>query len=141
MLTTEQLNAIKERAEKATNVNNSGWYVDEDYSDTIRDAWDCELIAQVVRGKENDAEFIAHAREDIPALLQTVEALSAILAETEETRDKIAKDWSNLLDERVTLKAKIATYESLAQEFDYGAILDEMACEAMKEYEGGGTDD
>jgi hypothetical protein len=92
MLTTEQLNAIKERAEKATNVNNSGWYVDEDYSDTIRDAWDCELIAQVARGKDNDAEFIAQARTDIPALIAEVERLRkeiSFIANVDMTKNAI----------------------------------------------------
>ncbi|MEK4910619.1 hypothetical protein [Niallia sp. FSL M8-0099] len=133
MLTTEQLNAIKERAEKATA---GEWFVLHHTDIAVENPPGSSFADGIAFADGNDdAEFIAHARGDIPALLQTVEALTAILAETEETRDKIAKDWSNLLDERVTLKSKIATYESLAQEFNYGAILDEMACE------GGDSDD
>jgi len=78
-MTPEQLNAIKERANKATNVNNSGWCVDEEYPDIIREAWDHELIAQVARGKEVDAVFIAHARQDIPELIAEVERLNHIV--------------------------------------------------------------
>lgn len=79
MITQTELNAIKERAEKATAGSAPAWhtpkwYVDEEYPDTVRNAWDCELIAQSIPTIA-DAEFIAHAREDIPRLVAEIEWL------------------------------------------------------------------
>ncbi len=71
LLTNEQLEAIRKRAEAATKGATPEWYVDEDYKDTVRDAWSGALIAHSIP-TEADAEFIAHAREDVPALLSLV---------------------------------------------------------------------
>lgn len=87
-MTPEKLNEIKARADRATP---GPWTLDEDYRDkeitggvenTYLDSrtgkrrlayiWDTDTKA----GK-NDAEFIAHARTDIPALLQVIEILQA----------------------------------------------------------------
>jgi hypothetical protein len=74
-VTKEQLEAIRKRAEAATAAKISEWYVDDEYSNVVvRDAWDCELIAQGIP-KLEDAEFIAHARKDVPALLAEIDRL------------------------------------------------------------------
>lgn len=72
MLTAEQLNAIKERAEKATagpweyvEFDNVIITLDDDYHFAM------EVAEEVGHGF--DGPFIAHAREDIPALIAEVE--------------------------------------------------------------------
>jgi hypothetical protein len=75
-LTNEQLAEIRKRAEAATQGAKPEWYVDEDYKDTVRCAWSADLIAQSIP-TEADAEFIAHAREDVPKLLVEIERLRA----------------------------------------------------------------
>lgn len=79
MLTNEQLNAIRERAERATCGQTPEWYVDEEYKDTVRCAWSADLIAQSIPTTA-DAEFIAHAREDVPMLLAEIERLHSKLS-------------------------------------------------------------
>lgn len=95
MLTHDQIRAIRERAEKAT-----------------AGPWQCQVPALTVgfpRGKIkplkiegrlynhpmlpiDDAEFIAHARTDIPALLAHIEELEAKLAE--EKRKEIDLEYA-----------------------------------------------
>ncbi|MDR4318733.1 Uncharacterised protein [Niallia circulans] len=76
MLTTEQLNAIKERAEKASL---GAWTVTHN-TDIVREdpigSGFTDAIAFADRSI--DAEFIAHAREDIPALIAEVERLRKV---------------------------------------------------------------
>ena len=71
-LTQERLDAIQERVDKATK---GRW----DYAVTGKlAAWDGNRAAPVIDfGKiyPEDAEFIIHAREDVPALLAEVERL------------------------------------------------------------------
>lgn len=78
MLSTEELQAIKDRCEKATQGATPEWYVDDEYSDTIRCSWSGDLIAQCIPTK-GDAEFIANARQDIPMLLAEIERLRSEL--------------------------------------------------------------
>lgn len=67
-MNAEQLNAIKERAAKATP---GPWYSHADgtifleHTKEIADVW--------TDNDKSDAEFIAHAREDVPALVAEVE--------------------------------------------------------------------
>lgn len=98
MLTTEQLNAIKERAEKAT----AGPWIwvyppgrmpalsskTED-GEWIMEFGDPELFYPQEGQPPNleDAEFIAHAREDIPALLQSIDELKKALLDTTDESD------------------------------------------------------
>ena len=81
MMTEEELGAIAARARGATN---GPWRA---YQRKHKDQWaiDSEYIARLaeLNGQETsavtlvraDAEFIAHAREDIPALLAEIEWL------------------------------------------------------------------
>jgi hypothetical protein len=71
-----------------------------------------------------DAEFIAHARQDVPALIAEVERLQK------------SRDWydgqlysemnrsTTYYDEMKRLEEKCKKYESLAQEYDYYAIIE-----------------
>lgn len=74
-MNTEQLNAIKERAAKATPGN---WHVtlDDPYDRTyVLGAFNNEVsVIADIKG-DADAEFIANAREDVPALVAEVERL------------------------------------------------------------------
>ena len=71
----ERLREIRERAEKATL---GPWYVGEKITWMVRSSAfgniaHCDL--QGGPGNEADAVFIAHAREDIPYLLERLETL------------------------------------------------------------------
>lgn len=70
----EQLNAIKERVAKATQ---GPWEYDEDE----RGIWNKGGFNYLgtVTLSHNSAEFIAHAREDVPALVAEVERLRQVL--------------------------------------------------------------
>jgi hypothetical protein len=91
-LTDEQLAEIRERAEAATA---GPWYCGTEYEQSKRgnyvaskatggivaaeqDGTDCEL-------ETHDAEFIAHAREDVPDLLAEIERLRDALEDIADT--------------------------------------------------------
>ena len=83
---TQELQAIRERAEAATP---GPWKHKKTYISTI--TTEPESDDFIVWGdggvdKETDAEFIAHARTDIPALL---DALAAVTAERDALRVKV----------------------------------------------------
>jgi hypothetical protein len=76
------------------------------------------LIATVPDYGERLAEFIAHAREDIPALLAEVQRLTAELAAMTELHDQKHRDWQmadnarqGLLVDRTNLRADLQLYE------------------------------
>lgn len=72
-LTTEQIEAIRKRAEK---VSDGDWYAEvstfENATEKLTEIAVQPGVAMSVR-TEADAEFIANAREDIPKLLAEVE--------------------------------------------------------------------
>ena len=100
-MTKDELEDLRQRLEKATgsywNVDDCEWPGNENLRYWVNTHWD-GIAAAVTK---EDAEFIAHARQDIPALL-----------------DHIAD-----------LRRKIDLYEAYAQEYDYYAILNEMGDE------------
>jgi hypothetical protein len=71
-----RLNEIKQRLSSITNIKGNGWCVDDEYTDTIRDSYDYELIGQCVYN-ENNARFIANAPSDVMWLIETLEELDA----------------------------------------------------------------
>jgi hypothetical protein len=89
----EELQAIKERCEKATP---GPWEIDENllvshnfdenYCEYVSDNWD-----------KDNAEFIAHAREDIPLLLVEINGLTAEL----ESETAWAKEYFDLAENRL----------------------------------------
>lgn len=86
-LTQEKLEAIRKRADAATGKEWTDFDGDDwggvvyEYDRLTEDA--CEIIAEC--RTTADAEFIAHAREDIPVLLAEVERLQRELIKTECT--------------------------------------------------------
>lgn len=85
-MNAEQLSTIKERAEIATD---GPWFPAEMYyvASNIKDIgdgeWTSDTIAEINTDNPFDAEFIAHAREDVPELVATVEQLYERLAKCE----------------------------------------------------------
>lgn len=80
-MTTEQLEAIRERAEKAAE---GPWEFDGvGYCGEYPYIIDLTVGEVGVRYHAEDAEFISKARTDIPALLAEVESLNAEIADRE----------------------------------------------------------
>jgi len=78
-MNAEQLNAIKERTEKATS---GPWYWSTDSGDSLESDEAYVLSATSdwhIDGRYSNKEFIAHAREDIPALVAEVERLRSVI--------------------------------------------------------------
>lgn len=74
MMTQEQLETIRKRAQAATS---GPWQL----VDTYDGAWILDSDDDIISGTVSrivDAEFIAHAREDIPKLLAEIERISSI---------------------------------------------------------------
>ncbi|AXN39804.1 ead/Ea22-like family protein [Peribacillus butanolivorans] len=82
MLTTEELQAIRERAEAATdgkwayNLLPPSMSFDRKFCLGSFNGV-CEIVGDI--NKEADAEFIAAARQDVPKLLAEVERLNKVL--------------------------------------------------------------
>jgi len=78
-MNAEQLNAIKERAAKATT---GPWYYEVDgdlfaNGETVLTPFVTKHDIPILKMKNDDATFLAHAREDVPALVAEVEQLQA----------------------------------------------------------------
>jgi len=94
----EQLNAIKERVEKATP---GPWEIDKnsDDSDFITDIWfnqdgdHVEVHDKSILQSVLNALFIAHAREDVPALVAEVDMLRQALEKVMEVEAPIMEGW------------------------------------------------
>lgn len=89
-MTHEQIEAIRERAEKATE---GPWNWDGDFTYTKRGMLEPLIWESEYKGigvEETDADFIAHSREDIPALLAEVERLQKQNEEYERALSQIA---------------------------------------------------
>ena len=83
-LTHEQLNAIKERADGAT-TGPWDWTLAQFKSDRYEVVEASYFLHPIVADDlphKDDAIFIAHAREDIPALLAHIEALEDALTQS-----------------------------------------------------------
>ena len=83
-MTPERLDAIRERVGSATEGPWSHWsgWDQWDYSIMSCGADDVPTVASVIP-ELDDSIFIAHAREDVPALLAEVERLRAALDQKE----------------------------------------------------------
>lgn len=88
MLTTEQLNAIKERAEKATA---GPWEID-DIDRTIWNKSGRNYVGSLRKFPIADIEFITQARTDIPTLIAEVERLRKELEFRQKVIEIIARD-------------------------------------------------
>jgi len=116
MMNQEQLNAIKERVAKATP---GPWEYDEEE----RGIWNKGGFNYLgtVTLSHNSAEFIAHAREDVPALVAEVEYLRGMLRDTRKIVRQKVKEVKTLQNACKNHKAK---QEALV-------IKNEQLCEAL----------
>jgi hypothetical protein len=90
MLTQAELNAIKERAEKAT----EGWVnVDGIYVVTLDEKGDARIVAEC--DNEDNAYFIGEARQDVPKLLNEIKHRDEKISRQACELDRII----NLLDD------------------------------------------
>lgn len=80
-MNVEQLNVIKERAVKASE---GPWYNASNFGCIV--TFDEDMICGEVE-RDSDAEFIAHARQDIPQLVKEVERLQSELVSAIEHAD------------------------------------------------------
>lgn len=110
-MTKEQIDAIASRAAAAERgpweVTNGGdnetsTFIDGPEGDVLIRDWRGSgyLSEEYVWVEEPNAEFIAHAREDIPALLAEVERLRGVLAKARAvTEDKVERVQKIMIDE------------------------------------------
>jgi hypothetical protein len=110
-ITTEDLAAIKARAEKAT----PGPWTTGGGATEVYGADDQWLVQMIADGTEADAEFIAHARTDIEQLVAEVERFHELLGEDERDRD-IAASLINAGRERVADAFERLTYTTALKE-------------------------
>ena len=104
-LTPAQLEAIRKRAEAATE---GKWFTDDAELYVSADGY-----VEVAEAYEKaDAEFIAHSREDIPALLAEVERLRTALIEIADI-----DDWDYGLE-----IAKNITFKTIGEPKGWGGI-------------------
>ncbi|MEH7521745.1 hypothetical protein V7149_00460 [Bacillus sp. JJ1503] len=83
-LTNEQLDAIRERVEKATS---GPWFVKYGLDSAEVFVGDKRWIVAEIP-KVSNAEFIAHAREDVPKLIAEIERLNEAIQQLSENREK-----------------------------------------------------
>lgn len=72
----QRLEAIKQRAAQATEgpwVKGSYRGVGEDYDIETANGGTLDGVMRGMFGREADADFVAHAREDVPALIEALE--------------------------------------------------------------------
>lgn len=110
-MNAEQLQVIKERADKAAcspwefRDENEGteyfpfWVISKDGADSG------EWLAEVHVGDVSDAEFIAHAREDVPALIAEVERLQADLSQSKKDCVELHNEKLGFIAENNRLRA------------------------------------
>nr|WP_155269795.1 hypothetical protein [Lysinibacillus sphaericus] len=99
MMKQEQLIAIKERVAKATQ---GPWKVvyDTDDREHVVDIWfdgedngHAEIHDNSFGNAPDNAKFISHSREDVPALVAEVERLHKALEEIMEVEEPIMEGW------------------------------------------------
>jgi hypothetical protein len=105
MMTTDEYNEIKKRAEAATPgpwESNHNWEQDK-FTDQYA-AWgespaiSGNSLSSVIPQATLDANFIAHARKDIPALLAEIDRLHAIVA-----NESYSAGWSNAMFDGISV--------------------------------------
>lgn len=115
-LTTEQLEAIRSRTEKATE---GPWNWTEDGKNLISEKGGTivgEAVYDGIGGVwfdawRRDEEFIAHSREDIPALLAEVESLNAEIADRERSHIENYGEYRAVKSEVERLRGNLRTIE------------------------------
>ena len=95
MTARDALAAMRERAEAATE---GPW---EETASGIRASAGVEYLVMSIRS-EADAEFIAHARTDLPALLDVVEAVLELADSIERARSMRVEMSTDMIHNRLT---------------------------------------
>ncbi|KMM57581.1 hypothetical protein ACH95_15530 [Bacillus glycinifermentans] len=131
-MTKDQLEAIRKRAEAATEGEWCEGYDHYVLIDNFKGSYQTFGVARCAR--KEDTEFIAHARQDIPALLDHIAELASDIARMCPIADRpivesLLAEKDHMAEEISDLRRKIDLYESYAQEYDYYAILNEMGDE------------
>lgn len=110
-MTDEELKAIEERAAVATPGPWTNTFVNDllHYGNVIGDVPTKTVLAEVAYYKENDAPFIAHAREDIPALCKALREAWFARDHFANQADRFFNQTTNALDERDALKTELET--------------------------------
>ncbi|MHA4819448.1 hypothetical protein ACXZ65_34425 [Streptomyces aculeolatus] len=86
---------------------------DEDvYDDPAREDWNEEQASAQMAA---DARFIAHAREDVPALLAEIDRLTADNAELDQSLDKVMRERDDLHEVADKLAYAIAPIEVIGE--------------------------
>ncbi|KRT88672.1 hypothetical protein [Bacillus paralicheniformis] len=133
-MTKDELEAIRQRTEAATEsywaADDCEWPGNENLRYWVKTHWD-GVAAAVTK---EDAEFIANARQDIPALLDHIAELASDIARMCPIADRpivesLLAEKDHMAEEISDLRRKIDLYEAYAQEYDYYAILNEMGDE------------
>ncbi|AYQ17729.1 hypothetical protein OIO07_20645 [Bacillus paralicheniformis] len=133
-MTKDELEAIRQRAEAATEsywaADDCEWPGNENLRYWVKTHWDGVAAAAT----KEDAEFIASARQDIPALLDHIAELASDIARMCPIADRpivesLLAEKDHMAEEISDLRRKIDLYEAYAQEYDYYAILNEMGDE------------
>ena len=99
MITQEQIEQIRKRHEAATP---GPWRVPEGYSWRVAegDTYICNMFGRQDLQDSENAEFIAHARTDIPLLLDEIDRLSTqIVSRSKFASDDNGRCWHSYYDE------------------------------------------
>lgn len=132
-MTEERLLAIKARAEAATPGPFKVFYRALDFhSGFYESLWaegQKEVICAVSHGKNDraDAEFLAHAREDVPALLAEVERLRAEVKSLNSIVESMSENIASL-DKELEFSDE-TEYDLIKKLFDLKICHKEWICE------------
>ncbi|KKB71735.1 MULTISPECIES: hypothetical protein [Bacillus] len=95
-MTKDQLEAIRKRAEAATEGEWCEGYDHYVLIDNFKGSYQTFGVARCAR--KEDTEFIAHARQDIPALLDHIAELNQLISgcRCEECGDEVGVNWTEI---------------------------------------------
>lgn len=110
------LDAIHARCEKATP---GPWFCEPEHQRDTRPADTYDVLGPegylAANQEHPDADFIAHARTDVPALLDEIKRLRELNARAQALLDGYLPEMQAVEAERAALAAKVARVESLAE--------------------------
>ncbi|MBU8739775.1 hypothetical protein [Bacillus licheniformis] len=130
-MTKDELEEIRQRSEKATE---GPWRIGKQSPNGLNNIGTIGGLLTAQTTDEDDADFIANARQDIPALLDHIAELASDIARMCPIADRpviesLLAEKDHMAEEISDLQRKIDLYEAYAQEYDYYAILNEMGDE------------
>jgi hypothetical protein len=125
IMTNEELQAIRERCEKATPGpwrtvgKKPGYEVEMIVAGDYADEGEPDLVVEVWASADNkaDAEFIAHAREDVPKLLDEVKELREINDWLRKENAKLSNGLHEVCEEVSYLRAVLDEYKKCEEEY------------------------